>query len=121
MEPADREKKNNEETMKRVARLRLFIRTYYITKTNRKFIEVNHRLQLQSKDGLGMQFQDVKPTTFSDPSSHWRNETNAGYIMAEFILERNSRSLEDKAVDTGIPAPSNIESCSIKYSFSLIS
>lgn len=23
-----------------------------------------------------MQFQDVKPTTFSDPSSHWRNETN---------------------------------------------
>ena len=24
-----------------------------------------------------MQFQDVKPTGFSDPSSHWRNETNA--------------------------------------------
>ena len=24
-----------------------------------------------------MQFQDVKPTAFSDPSSHWRNETNA--------------------------------------------
>jgi len=24
-----------------------------------------------------MQYQDIKPTTFSDPSSHWRNETNA--------------------------------------------
>lgn len=42
-----------------------------------------------------MNYQDVKPTTFSDPSSHWRNKTN--------VFDANLTSFADNQSKPKIP------------------